>query len=70
MNFFPGMPIIPNNMVPNNISDNFLNYMNDMFNRYNDLENRVKKLEERIYKLEHIDNMNSNPTPDNSMYML
>ena len=68
MNFFPGIPILPNNMM-NNIPDNYMNYINNVVNKYNDLEDRIKKIEDRLYKLEHLSNMN-NPTPDNSVYML
>ncbi len=63
MNFFPGIPMIPNMIMPNNINDD---YLNNLFNKYNELEEKIKKLEERINKLEHMNNQ----TPDNSMYML
>ena len=70
MNFFPNYPGVPN-MMPNNMINNGMDYMNNIFNKFNEFENRIKKLEQRITRLENQNNNDYNyQEPDNSLYMI
>ena len=50
MNFFPNYPGVPN-MMPNNMIDNGMDYMNNIFNKFNEFENINNKLEQIITRL-------------------
>ena len=67
MNFFPNIPLVPNN-------PQFMNYMEQvdkMFSKINEYDTRIKKLEDRVHNLENsINNSDIHNEPDDSFYMI